>query len=465
LDGRWLSASALAALLGAGFALAPVSSALAAAPYACRQDIHPNDPAYPGVHVASVEQAPNGDLLYAFYAGTAELNNDVKTYLARLPVGSRNWTAPRVVFDEPNKPDGNAVLWNNGHGRLYLFMTTIMGKGWTQGIIRYISSDDNGVTWTNPTMMHSTFGWVLSGKVLDMSNGSALLPMYSEVDWRPGWYLSGNSFQTFAPVPSANPADWPHSPNGSIQAIPVELEKGHILTYMRTKNDGWIYQSESRDYGHTWSAATQTNFPNPNARISLYRAKNGHLFLAYNPSFLDRTVLRLAMSEDNGATWPYAVDAENLGLSAQEVSYPYISETTDGMLQMGYTHRRLSMRHLVFNEEWIKTSSAILPVGTPVSSGSSIPSDPSYTTKYEYSGGSVHTVDNCSYAPSGTVAAATSSNLPTQQANRAATEALPSTSASPALTLTGVVGLLVAALLLAWGWAGRSGKGRIPRSF
>jgi hypothetical protein len=35
-----------------------------AAAYACRQDIWPNDPAFASVHVASIEQAPNGDELF-----------------------------------------------------------------------------------------------------------------------------------------------------------------------------------------------------------------------------------------------------------------------------------------------------------------------------------------------------------------------------------------------------------------
>ena len=96
--------------------------------YACRQDIHPNDAQYPGVHVSTLVQAPNGDLLYAFYAGSREAADDVRTYGSRLAVGSHTWTAPTVIFDEPNKPDGNAVLGTDGSGNVYLLFSTIMGR-------------------------------------------------------------------------------------------------------------------------------------------------------------------------------------------------------------------------------------------------------------------------------------------------------------------------------------------------
>src|SRR5687767_13431903 len=102
-------ASIMAATAVAGTAPALAQDAEAA--YACRQDIHPQDPAFPGVHVAALEEAPNGDLLYIFYAGQEEQADDVATYMSRLEVEAEDWIAPRVIFDEPGKPDGNAVLW------------------------------------------------------------------------------------------------------------------------------------------------------------------------------------------------------------------------------------------------------------------------------------------------------------------------------------------------------------------
>jgi predicted neuraminidase len=78
------------------------------------------------VHVASLEEAANGDLLYSFYAGTREKATDVATYMSRLSVGSKTWTEPRVIFDEPDQPDGNAAIRADDNAT-YLFFSTIRG--------------------------------------------------------------------------------------------------------------------------------------------------------------------------------------------------------------------------------------------------------------------------------------------------------------------------------------------------
>jgi hypothetical protein len=61
-------------------------------------------------------------------------------------------------------------------------------------------------------------------------------------------------------------------------------------------------------------------------------------------------------------------------------------ETTDGMVHLGYTHRRESMRHLVFNEAFVKT-------------GADVPSDGDFSKVYEYQGGALRVTEACGYAP------------------------------------------------------------------
>jgi hypothetical protein len=126
-----------------------------------------------------------------------------------------------------------------------------------------------------------------------------------------------------------------------------------------------------------------TMLPNPNARIALLKLDSGHWLLAYNPTQSSRSPLRLALSEDGGASWPYSLDVESA--IGEEFSYPYLIQTDDGYIHLGYTHRRLSMRHLVFTEAFMRTNT-------------SIPSNTSYTTKAEYSGGVLRNVDVCGYS-------------------------------------------------------------------
>lgn len=347
--------------------------------YACRQDIHPQDAAYPGVHVASIQTAPNGDLLYSFYAGTEEGADDVATYMSRLPVGAKRWTEPRVIFDEPGQPDGNAVLWADGDTTFLLF-STIRGGGWTDADLRLIRSGDSGKTWSAPEQIRSDWGWLFGTRPFRMSNGEVLVPIYSEAQWSSGWYIPSDNYTTWVPFPGDDDTVWPQSPNGAIQPATVELEPGHLLAYLRTRDQA-IYRTESFDYGRTWTPATSTGLPNNNARVALLKLDNGNLVMASNPITSGRNILRLALSTDQGKTWQSSVDVESE--PGAEFSYPYLLQTDDGMIHLAYTHRRESMRHVVFNEEFLR-------------SGTDLPSD-AQPIPVEYRHDRLRHVDACHY--------------------------------------------------------------------
>lgn len=354
-------------------------------PYACRQDVHPRDADFPGVHVATLEQAPGGDLLYAFYAGSREGADDVRTYLSRLETGSRRWSEPEVVFDEPGRPDGNAVLWTDDeNGRVHLLFSTIMGDGWSEAVLRAITSEDDGATWSEPRWVRQEWGWLFGTRPFRMSNGELLVPIYSEVEWSSGWYVSRDDGYTLTPRPGPDDTAWPSSPRGMIQPATVELEPGRLLAFNRTR-DGRIWKTESTDYGRTWSDAVPTDLPNPNARVALAKLGSGSLVLAYNPTRRGRSPLRLALSTDGGETWPHGVTVE--AEPGEEFSYPYLLQSADGMIHLGYTHRRESMRHLVFDEAFLRR-------------GPAIPSDASSDVVYEYTPAEgLHQDERCDYAP------------------------------------------------------------------
>lgn len=369
---RRTTGALLAALLLLTLAGAPAAPAVAEAeePYACRQELYPYDERYPGVHAASLEQLGNGDLLYTFFGGSGEGSDDVAVWGSRLAVGSDDWTAPEVVFDTPDKPEGNTVVWDNGKGKTFLFLVTQQGDGWTEANLRYITSNNFGKTWTKPRYLRKQVGLMLGNGAERLSNGEALLPIYAETEdqtqWRVGFVISDDDFKTWEIFPRKY-ADWPKSPNGAIQADVVELEDGHLLAYLRTADD-YIYATESHDYGRTWSTAEATTLPNPGARVALLKLDSGALVLAYNPSNTGqgRDTLRVALSDDDGKTWPQWFDVENS--PGSEFSYPWLTQSRDGMVHLAYTHKRMSMRHVVFNEAYVREGADLasdVPLDTP----------------------------------------------------------------------------------------------------
>ena len=104
---------------------------------------------------------------------------------------------------------------------------------------------------------------------------------------------------------------------------------------------GFICRSDSKDFGKTWSTIYKTEFPNPNSGIDLVKLDNGTLALLYNPdnkNWGSRGTLNLALSYDNGLTWPEKIPIE-AGAENEEYSYPAIIAFGDSVA-FSYTWNR-----------------------------------------------------------------------------------------------------------------------------
>ena len=102
---------------------------------------------------------------------------------------------------------------------------------------------------------------------------------------------------------------------------------------------GRICRSDSEDGGRTWAPVRKTELPNNNSGIDLARLDDGTLALAFNPvsgDWAPRTPLSVALSTDNGETWPRRLDVET---GEGEYSYPAIIPTAGGVA-LTYTWRR-----------------------------------------------------------------------------------------------------------------------------
>jgi predicted neuraminidase len=108
---------------------------------------------------------------------------------------------------------------------------------------------------------------------------------------------------------------------------------------------GAICRSDSKDYGRTWSPVYATILGNPNSGIDLTKLPDGRLVLAYNPDNKDegdRAPLLLAISSDNGKTWPKKILIEN-GPPQDEFSYPAVICFGDS-IALTYTWQRRNIR-------------------------------------------------------------------------------------------------------------------------
>lgn len=112
----------------------------------------------------------------------------------------------------------------------------------------------------------------------------------------------------------------------------------------------------TRDGGASWSAPVATDLPNPDAPVDVLPMSDGRLLIAFNDSPSGRSVLRLAASSDRGATWERLATLEDE--PGGRFAYPYMIRARDGRLHLVYSWQMKRIRHVTFNEAWLRAREA-----------------------------------------------------------------------------------------------------------
>ncbi|MFQ6095751.1 MAG: exo-alpha-sialidase [Candidatus Bathyarchaeia archaeon] len=323
------------------------------------REIFKKIPTRPFHHAPTVVELPDEDLLAAWYGGSYEGARDVAILSSRFKLNDNTWTEPSVLIDTPDRSDGNPVLFLDNKGVVWLFYVTMLGEWWKSCIIKYIKSADGAHSWSTPIIMRHKMGWMTRNKPIILGNGDILLPVYDEERWHSMVMISedcGKTWRRYGDISTEK---------GVIQPTVVQLSDQSLLMYMRTGGlGGYIWESTSTNNGRTWTPASKTHLRNPNSGIEMIRTSSGNLVLAFNDTSRGRTPLNVALSTDEGITWPYKKELET---GPGEFSYPSLIQTKDGSIHVVYTHRRgeagrsgprlraygANIKHVILNEAWI----------------------------------------------------------------------------------------------------------------
>lgn len=299
---------------------------------------------FPEHHASTITVLPDGDLLAAWYSCDYEGAINEAIFYSRFSIDKGVWSKPKVLVKTPNYPDGNPVLFTDKNGRVWLFYVTMYKKGWEYCKVKYTFSDDQGETWNEPRILIDELGYMTRNEPIYLSNGVLLLPLYDERDWSSLMYLTKN-FEEWVF------SDKIRCSTGCIQPSVVELSDNTLLAYMRRGRNGkYAWMSISRDFGKTWSQSEETKLKNPNSAIELIKLKNGNLLTVFNDSFNKRTPLVVSISLDEGKTWGHRKILES---EKGEFSYPTAMQDKDGLIHILYTYKRLSIKHVTIDEEWV----------------------------------------------------------------------------------------------------------------
>jgi predicted neuraminidase len=300
----------------------------------------------PQCHASTIVETRTG-LAAAWFGGTRERHPDVGIWVSRQVEG--RWTPPVEVAngvqpDGTRLPTWNPVLFQPRTGPLLLFYKVGPSPSAWWGMVR--TSQDEGKTWTDGRRLSNGMLGPIKNKPIQLASGEVLCGSSSEAK---GWTVhvertpdGGASWRTTGPL--NDPAVV-----SAIQPALLHHRDGRLQALVRTRQ-GWIYTTESRDGGVSWSPLTPLSLPNPNSGLDAVTLADGRFLLVFNDAKSEadggRGVLRIAVSSD-GRDWKRALTLENE--AGQEFSYPAVVQSRDGRVHVTYTWKRRLVRHVVID--------------------------------------------------------------------------------------------------------------------
>ncbi|CAF3786099.1 unnamed protein product [Rotaria sp. Silwood1] len=319
-----------------------------------------------GNHASFIEQmTPTGTLAVAWFTG-GENSPNCSIAISILEIESQQFTPGIIVSERINYSNQNPVLfWNNETQILHLYHSSQLGNaGETNSEIWHVESKDRGATWSIPKSFYTIPGAFDRNRIISTwKNDGVIFPCYNTSTNSGYSFILRSNFVTS----SWTRTDIPMTTNLVQPSIVRLTNSSKLRTFFRDRNAVSIYYADSYDDGLTWTVLKSTSLPNNNAGIEAYTLKTGALVIAFNNhngTQQPRSPLTVALSYDNGITWPYQRniqihDDDNI-TQIGEYSYPSLlqsfwSGSDDNDIHLVYTYNRETIKYVRFNEKWIKS--------------------------------------------------------------------------------------------------------------
>jgi predicted neuraminidase len=335
-------------------------------------------------------------------AGGQEGTAGMSIYLSELRRGRARWSKPRLISQDPDRSEQNPLLFVTADGRVQLIHTaqrardpgdhswqsegTTFSMQWTAALRRQ-SRPCIGGRWSRATDLLKEPAFCRHPPYR-REDGHWLLPIYRSLE-------SGGAFgHDHSEVLLLKPDG---SPVGEIFPVPESTGRVHgsivlsrdgdrLLQFFRSRLADRIYRSYGSLDGTNWTAPEPIALPNNNSSIQACRLVSGRLAMIYNrfcfePDLIKpqawgeanwprtRWPLSIAISDDDGETWPWARDIDSgLGFCGTanwhlngQLAYPSLIEGRPGELHLAYSWGgRAAIRYVCLEEATI-TGEAVWP--------------------------------------------------------------------------------------------------------
>lgn len=345
-------------------------------------------------HAANLHVLPDGRLACVWFGGTMEGMGDISVWMSVLdPEG---WSEARRLSDDPARSEQNPVLFTAPDGAVWLFHTSQPGGRQDECEIVARVSRDGGESF-GPARRIGDFRGVFVRQPPRLGPaGEWLLPGFRCVTPAVGRW-TGDIDSAVMLVSRDLGASWQAvevlDSLGAVHMNPIAPQAGVMPAFFRDRYAQWVKRSLSTDGGLTWSAPQPTDLPNNNSSVQAIRLADGRIAMVLNPisaaqsdarraSLYDeipdesggeaevkvvnegpkaiwgvpRAPMTLALSRDNGATFPvrigldlgsgHALSNNSAEGVNRELSYPSILQDATGRLHIAYTYHRRAIRYV-----------------------------------------------------------------------------------------------------------------------
>lgn len=302
-------------------------------------------------HAPTIVELPGGELFTVWYAPVPGTSNKAVLWGARKPAGSGKWTTPSIVNSAPGLSNKNPVLYLGRDNKLFLFWAEEKRWfKWPRDTLKMKVSKDFGHTWDEARKLGTPMGFLPRANPINLSDGRILLPVYTD-------------YTTSSAVVTSKDGGLTWSAPKYILFLfgiqPTIIQRSDLSLFALTRTGMWprkSWQAVSHDLGRSWIGQWVSNIKNPGCSIVMIKLKSGNVVLVFNDSKTSREGISIALSHDEGRTWPHVrmVDFKSGSINI----YPSVIQDSSGLIHVVYSYDcRQTIAHFVTDENWIEEKS------------------------------------------------------------------------------------------------------------
>ncbi|MDA3856924.1 MAG: exo-alpha-sialidase [Roseovarius sp.] len=308
-------------------------------------------------HAPAIVQGRDG-FSVIWFQGAAEAKPDVDIFAVHFTRESDGWQASeparhltREALARAFEPRqlvvtlGNTIQNDAAAGHLYT--TVVSVGGWAMAAIADVAMGANGPFRADKLNLSPILNrsFLVKSPMLAYADGSHALPAYFEM---------GAAYGALVRFDARGRVRDQRRISGTgvkpIQPMIVPLDATRALAFLRNfDRSGTLWSSRTTDGGQSWSRAEALEIANPGAPVAALSLGNGRILMAMNDDADAPDVLRLALSEDEGASWRHLHRFKGEGA----LRYPMFARVGDDIALTYSTGGKGGIRVHLFNAAWV----------------------------------------------------------------------------------------------------------------